>query len=72
MFDITRHPQTGVNADIARLLCVTHLRHGVRYVHDTLPPFTVRGGALRQLAVFFPAARIIYMFKCDPMCVREF
>jgi hypothetical protein len=72
MFDITRHPQTGLNADIARLLRVTHLRHGVRFVHDALPPFAVRGGALRPLAGFFPAARIICMFKCDPMCVREF
>jgi hypothetical protein len=39
MFDITRHPQTGLNANIARLLRVTHLRHGVRFVHDALPPF---------------------------------
>ena len=44
----------------------------MRFGHDALPPFTVRGGALRQLAGFFPAARIIYMFKCDPLCVREF
>jgi hypothetical protein len=51
---------------------IANLRHSMRFGHDALPPFTVRGGALRQLAGFFPAARIIYMFKCDPLCVREF